>query len=105
MILVNGALGIGTGWSTAIPNFNPSDIIKNIRRKLVGDEWNTMRPYYRGFKGEIVECKAEDERCRAYRSRGTVNVINRYTDGSGNEWSTIQVTELPIGVWTENFKK
>jgi len=106
MVLINGALGIGTGWSTSIPNFNPSDIIKNIRRKLVGDDWTTMKPYYRGFKGQIEECKSsEPERCRAYRSKGIVEVINTYTDGDGNQWSTIQVNELPIGVWTEDFKK
>lgn len=31
MVLVNGAEGIGTGWSTKIPPFNPRDIIKNIK--------------------------------------------------------------------------
>ncbi len=30
MVLVNGAEGIGTGWSTSIPCFNPSDIVKNL---------------------------------------------------------------------------
>ena len=28
MILVNGANGIGTGWSSSIPSFNPLDIIE-----------------------------------------------------------------------------
>lgn len=36
MILVNGAEGIGSGWSTEIPNFNPRDIVQNILRKLRG---------------------------------------------------------------------
>ncbi len=31
MVLVNGAEGIGTGWSTSIPCFNPSDIVKNLQ--------------------------------------------------------------------------
>jgi DNA topoisomerase-2 len=31
MILVNGAEGIGTGFSTKIPPYNPIDIIRNIR--------------------------------------------------------------------------
>lgn len=26
-VLVNGAEGIGTGWSTSIPNFNPRDLV------------------------------------------------------------------------------
>merc|ERR1719410_2372569 len=30
MILINGTKGIGTGWSTSIPTYKPSDIIKNI---------------------------------------------------------------------------
>ena len=30
MVLVNGAEGIGTGFSTKIPNFNPVDIINNL---------------------------------------------------------------------------
>ena len=38
MILVNGAEGIGTGWSTNIPGFNPVDIVNNIKRLLNGEE-------------------------------------------------------------------
>lgn len=28
---MNGAEGIGTGWSTKVPNFNPRDIVDNVR--------------------------------------------------------------------------
>jgi len=38
MILVNGAEGIGTGWSTFLPNYNPLDIIKSLKDKLNGKE-------------------------------------------------------------------
>ena len=34
MVLVNGAEGIGTGWSTLIPQYSPLDIINNLRRRL-----------------------------------------------------------------------
>ena len=34
MALVNGADGIGTGWSTFIPNYNPRDILANLRKML-----------------------------------------------------------------------
>ncbi len=35
MVLVNGADGIGTGWMTKIPNFNPRQgITKGYREKL-----------------------------------------------------------------------
>lgn len=36
-ILVNGAEGIGTGWSTKIPNYNPREIVENIRRLIRGE--------------------------------------------------------------------
>ena len=31
MALVNGCIGIGTGFSTKIPNYNPLDIIHNLQ--------------------------------------------------------------------------
>ncbi len=37
MILVNGAEGIGTGWSTKVPNFNPREIVANLKRLMAGE--------------------------------------------------------------------
>ena len=54
MVLVNGAEGIGTGWSTSIPNYNPRDIVANLRRLLAGEPLEPMHPWYKGFKGAIV---------------------------------------------------
>lgn len=39
MALVNGADGIGTGWSTFIPCHNPRDVVENIRNLM------NNRPY------------------------------------------------------------
>lgn len=36
MVLVNGAEGIGTGWSTKIPNHDPREIVRNLIRMLDG---------------------------------------------------------------------
>jgi len=36
LVLANGAEGIGTGWSSFIPQFSPLDIVQNIRKKLQG---------------------------------------------------------------------
>lgn len=55
---MNGAEGIGTGWSTSIPNYNPLDIVANVRRLLAGGEAEAMTPWYRGFTGEILETPA-----------------------------------------------
>ena len=49
MILVNGAIGIGTGYSTDIPSHNPIEIIDNLINMLGGKKAKSMRPYWRGF--------------------------------------------------------
>lgn len=37
MILINGADGIGTGWSSNIPNYNPEDVVENLRLMMDGE--------------------------------------------------------------------
>lgn len=100
MILVNGADGIGTGWSTSIPNYNPVDIIRNLRRRmgrLEGEDeeekpFETMTPWFRGWKGtsEVAE-----------NNRYQFNGIARQDDRKPNE---VIITELPIRMWTDDFK-
>lgn len=51
MILVNGASGIGTGWSSSVPNYNPRDIVDNLRHLINEEELEPMHPWYRGFRG------------------------------------------------------
>tara|TARA_B100000795_G_scaffold269805_1_gene260475 strand:+ start:2944 stop:6378 length:3435 start_codon:yes stop_codon:yes gene_type:complete len=91
MILVNGAEGIGTGWSTNIPSYNPEDIIRNIRHKLNGEEMTSMIPWYRGFKGTIE--KLTDT---SYLTRGIYHI-----EGD----SKAVITELPIKSWTDKYKE
>lgn len=55
MVLVNGAQGIGTGWSTNIPNFNPREIVKNIKRLIAGEEQKALAPWYKNFRGNIIQ--------------------------------------------------
>jgi len=37
MVLVNGCQGIGTGWSTYIPNHCPRELAEVIKKKLIGE--------------------------------------------------------------------
>ena len=37
LVLINGADGIGTGWSSNIPNYNPEDIVENLKRMMDGE--------------------------------------------------------------------
>lgn len=71
MVLVNGAEGIGTGWSTSIPNFNPRDIVRNLRRLLSGEEVVPMHPWYRNFTGVIEEVASRVEG-KSYSCHGIV---------------------------------
>jgi len=114
MVLVNGSIGIGTGYSTNIPQFNPEDIINtyldicnDIKKEvggvlnetdiensllLIGDKkLRTLEPYYLGFKGEIYK---NDK--GTYSSKGVYKWIDN---------TTLEITELPIGTWTENYKE
>lgn len=38
MVLVNGAEGIGTGYSTSVPNYDPCEIVANLKRIMNGFE-------------------------------------------------------------------
>ncbi len=49
MVLVNGACGIGTGFSTSVPQYSPEDIARNLERLMDGEEPLPMVPWYRGF--------------------------------------------------------
>ncbi|KAG5882166.1 hypothetical protein JTB14_002890 [Gonioctena quinquepunctata] len=90
MLLVNGADGIGTGWMTKIPNYNPRDIVKNLRRMLDGEEPKELVPWYKNFSGTVEFCG--DGR---YVVSGEVAILDN---------DQIEITELPVGLWTQNFK-
>ena len=52
MILINGTEGIGTGFSTFIPQYNIEDIIQNIYQLMENKDMIPMTPWYRNFKGK-----------------------------------------------------
>ncbi|RIA90380.1 DNA gyrase/topoisomerase IV, subunit A-domain-containing protein, partial [Glomus cerebriforme] len=60
MILVNGSEVIGTGWSSFIPNYNPRDIVNNLKRLINDEEPIHMHPWYRGFQGDIEQISMEN---------------------------------------------
>jgi DNA topoisomerase-2 len=95
MILVNGAKGIGTGFSTDIMCYNPLDIIKYITNKLnnVSSSSVEVLPYYRGFKGKIL---AIDNSNKKFLIKGLYVLKGK---------DKIVVTELPIGTWTQDYKE
>lgn len=56
MALVNGVEGIGTGWSTRVPCYNPRDIVKSLFVLMdtgEGTQLEPMTPWYHNFQGTI----------------------------------------------------
>ena len=78
LVLVNGAEGIGTGWSTSIPNFNPLDIVANLRRLLDGGEPVEMHPWYNNFKGSIEEVTNAKTSGKSYAVNGIVRKVRGF---------------------------
>ena len=93
MILVNGGLGIGTGFSTSIPSYNPLDIVSLLKRMLAGEHVSSddddLVPWFRGFTGDIRKVNEK------YYSIGKFAKVSA---------TKVEITELPIGYSTFDFK-
>jgi DNA topoisomerase-2 len=88
MLLVNGARGIGTGYSTYVPPCNPK-VIKEMLIKHLRGQGNltdtAITPYFEGFKG-------------TYTTEGVIGVYRKEKD-------EFVVTELPPGTWTADYRE
>jgi len=99
MVAVNGVSGIGTGFSTDCPCFNPLDLVKWVRAWLsehypLKDEaplaYPELVPWYQGFKGKIIP---NGNNKNSFTVEGVMEA----------KGETVQITELPIGVWTNDY--
>ena len=92
LLLVNGSHGIGTGWSTSIPCHSPLSVIDYVRAKLERHlDLPLIEPYSRGFRGTFE--RLDDG--KGYRSCGIIKAVDD---------KTVQIDELPVGVWTDAYK-
>ena len=89
-VLVNGTEGIGTGFSSYVPPFNPDDITTNIQRIINGETVVPMKPWFDKFTG------------RVFSNEDGVWVTEGVWSQLGN---TLKVTELPPGRWTQEYKE
>lgn len=90
--LLNGSEGIGWGWRTSVPAYNPEDLIAASRRWIDGgdeavSQGPPLQPWRADFEGTV---ELEDGE---YKSRGVYRV----------EGSTIYITELPFDTWTAAY--
>ncbi|KAL6006450.1 hypothetical protein ACLOJK_037404 [Asimina triloba] len=95
MVLVNGSEGIGTGWSSYIPNYNPRELVENVKCLLNGEPMKPMDPWYKGFKGSIEKSTTKDG-ASSYVVSGIIEKVDE---------TTLKITELPIRRWTEDYKE
>ena len=90
MILINGCEGIGTGFSTNIPCYNPIDIINWLINKLNGiKNKKELIPFYKNFKGNIFKYDTD-----TWISEGLIEFHK-------NE---IHILELPIKINIFDYK-
>jgi DNA gyrase/topoisomerase IV subunit B len=100
MVLVNGTSGIGTGFSTEIPCYNPEDLVANLLHMMEGEHSpkkpKAMKPWYAGFEGSVT----------SGASPGEYLVYGKYEHvGDTTGVNKIRITELPVGTWTSNYKE
>lgn len=95
LVLVNGAEGIGTGWSTNVPPYNPIEIIDCIQQRIQGKPFESMdlNPWFKGYQGDITWI---DRSGGGYELKGKFEV-------EGLEW--LKILELPVKKWTCDYKK
>ena len=96
MLVINGCVGIGTGFSTDVPPHDPSDVVNLLKDRLNGKretlENIALRPYWFGFKGAVQ-----------HSENGVWITKGIYTFDDAKKM--VSVTELPVGTWTTDYKE
>ena len=95
MILINGSEGIGTGFSTKVPPHNPETVVKNLLNIMDDKPIIKMTPWFRGFQGKIEFKNVNLYGIEQYINYGCYKIIDD---------TTVQINELPIGRWTDEYK-
>lgn len=109
-LLVNGASGIGTGWSTSIPSYDPLDLIRILEHKLQGKDADMtttttaaaaaaaakLQPWVRGFKGAIRANAGEGAGGgEGFTSCGVIERVKP---------TLVRITEIPLGKSGSDYK-
>ena len=103
LILLNGVRGgIGTGFSSRVPAYNPLEVLECLRiwirdnlesldvsGEVILSELPEIAPWYQGFTGTIEKVKGK------YISSGLTKKIDERTS---------EIIELPIGMSTDKFR-
>jgi len=118
MALINGSLGIATGYSTFIPCHNPLDLCKWIKNRLIlGSKLPIIKPWYKGFTGTIEFKNIDAEVLREKMLEDDPEFIlpesgklysmickGKYEVVEGKKEKNIKILEIPIGRWYADYK-
>jgi DNA topoisomerase II len=89
VLLLNGCVGIASGWMCACPSFSPDDVKYNAQQAIHDRKLKPMIPWFNGFTGKVV-----DVGDGKYETKGTY----------ARSGTKITISELPIGLWNDKFK-
>jgi DNA topoisomerase II len=92
LVLINGTEGLGTGWSTFLPCFNPLEVLENTARFVDNKPLRPMTPYYRGFRGAIEPLDGASR----FDTLGRVTRLGK---------QRVRIDELPVRRWTIQYKE
>ena len=90
-ILINGSEGMGTGFATKILTYNPNDLKDAVLAILTKQNVKRLIPWFKGFTGKV-----EKKKKKQYQIFGSFK-----REGA----TTIHVTELPVGVYLDQYKE
>ncbi len=96
MMAVNGSVGIGTGFSTDIPSYNPEQLVALLRARLGGAlgtlGGRDLDPWWFGFTGKTTR-------------QNNTTWVTHGTYTFEDDKKTITITELPVGTWSQDYKE
>ena len=98
LILVNGAVGIGTGHATTILSYNPADIVAMISQYMETGEMPekfSLVPWFgQGFKGTVERNK----------DTGQVLISGVWNLSKKGRSNILTITELPPSIQGDKYK-
>jgi len=131
LVLVNGSAGIGTGWSSDVPNYSPRDIVQQLKRMiaihrdLVGDaDWTPEMLAAAASSSTSMDGRLEaafvgalPELTPFYKGfRGVIKVKSIDARSRAPDRFTVKgvlervgplslhISELPLHCWTGDYK-